>query len=192
LKRAADARHLAEEAWDDAPHVRAIAAGDLSALAVLYDRHFVAVRQFLRRVGLGAAEADDVAQDVFLSLRQCAARYDGRASARPLLLGIAARRSLRVRDRLRRWARAVVLSPRPAPVERPDEALERADEQRRFDVALSKISERKRVVFVMMERECMSSREVADALGVPIGTVWTRLHHARAELMRRLARGGGA
>ncbi len=192
LKIATSARLLPDAARDDAPYVRAVAAGDLSALGVLYDRHFVAVRLFLRRVGLGAAEADDVAQDVFLSLRQCANRYDGRASARPLMLGIAARRSPRVRDRIRRWARAVVLSPRPAPVERPDEALERADEQRLFEAALSRISERKRVVFVMMEREGLSSREVADALGVPIGTVWTRLHHARAELTRRLSRGGGA
>ena len=175
---------------DDAPYMRAVASGDLSALGVLYDRHYVAVRQFLRRMGLDGAEADDVAQDVFLSVRQCAARYDGRSSARPLLLGIAARRSMRARDRLRRWARALVLSPLAAPAPRPDELLERADAHRLFDAALGRISERKRVVFIMMEREGMSSREVADALDVPIGTVWTRLFHARAELVRRLSRGG--
>jgi RNA polymerase sigma factor (sigma-70 family) len=173
---------------DDAPFVKAVASGDISALGVLYDRHYVAVRQFLRRVGLEEGEVDDVAQDVFLSLRACAGRFDGRSSARPLLLGIAARRSMRARDRIRRWARALLLSPSATPVARPDELLQRADEHRLFDAALGRISERKRVVFIMMEREGMSSREVADALGVPIGTVWTRLFHARAELVRRLAR----
>jgi RNA polymerase sigma factor (sigma-70 family) len=190
LKRGTLAQVAAAPPLDDAPYVHRVAAGDLSALGVLYDRHYVAVRQFLRRMGLGPAEADDVAQDVFLSLRRCATQFDGRPSARPLLLGIAARHSLRSRDRIRRWARALLLSPRPAPVERPDEALERAEEHRLFDAALSRISERKRVVFILMAREGLSSREVADALGVPIGTVWTRLHHARADLLQKLARGG--
>jgi RNA polymerase sigma-70 factor (ECF subfamily) len=58
---------------------------------------------------------------------------------------------------------------------------------RRFDAALAKLTEEKRLVFLMVEREGLSGEEVARALEIPVNTVWTRLHHARNELRRALA-----
>ncbi len=70
----------------------------------------------------------------------------------------------------------------------PDEALlsaERAGSVRR---ALGRLPEKHRVVLVLREVEGMSYEEIAEALGVPVGTVESRLHRARAGLARRLAR----
>ena len=55
--------------------------------------------------------------------------------------------------------------------------------------ALTRLSESKRVTYLMAEVEGLSCAEIADALGVPIGTVWTRRHAARHELRRALEEG---
>ena len=74
----------------DAELVRRVSEGDLSPLGTLYDRHHQGVRQFIVRATAGGADAEDIAHETFLTLGKIAGRYDGRASARPLLLGIAA------------------------------------------------------------------------------------------------------
>jgi RNA polymerase sigma-70 factor (ECF subfamily) len=56
-------------------------------------------------------------------------------------------------------------------------------------MALTRISEAKRITLLMAEVEGLSCAEIAAALGVPIGTVWTRLHAARRELRRALVEG---
>jgi DNA-directed RNA polymerase specialized sigma24 family protein len=78
-------------------------------------------------------------------------------------------------------AKATAVDPRGALHARSD--IERA---------LKRISESKRVAFLMAEVEGMSCAEVAAALSIPIGTVWTRLHAARRELRRALEEGGEA
>ncbi len=74
-----------------------------------------------------------------------------------------------------RGTRPVVVDPAPG-------AAARSDVER----ALARISEAKRVTFLMAEVEGMSCPEIAGALGIPIGTVWTRLHAARRELRQAL------
>jgi RNA polymerase sigma factor (sigma-70 family) len=169
--------------------MRRVGEGDLSALGGLYDRHHEGVRAFVRRAMGGAADADDVAQEAFLTLAKVADRFDGRASARPLLLGIAARLVHRRRRGLARWARALagvafaVVPPAPT----PEDAASASQEMRRFDAALAALSEDKRITLLLVEREGLSGPEVATLLDVPVNTVWTRLHYARAELRRALA-----
>jgi RNA polymerase sigma-70 factor (ECF subfamily) len=177
---------------DDAEAMRAIAAGDVGAVGALYDRHGAAVRAFLIRGGTSPDDASDVTQDVFLTVLKVAVRYDGRPSARPFLLGIAARHARRVRERVRRWSRALTLylaGGRPE-TELPDARRLRADRDAAFEGALAKLSERKRTVFLMVEREGLSGEEAASALGIPVNTVWTRLHSARAELTVTLRKRG--
>ena len=64
----------------------------------------------------------------------------------------------------------------------------RASLQARTDVerALATLSEAKRVTLLLAEVEGLTCQEIADALAVPIGTVWTRLHAARRELRNTL------
>jgi RNA polymerase sigma-70 factor, ECF subfamily len=72
----------------------------------------------------------------------------------------------------------------------PDEALAAARSAEAMRRALARLREKHRVVLVLREVEGMAYDEIAEALGVPIGTVESRLHRARAALARGLARSG--
>jgi RNA polymerase sigma-70 factor (ECF subfamily) len=130
---------------------------------------------------VGAGDAEDIVQSAFVRAVRMAPSYDGRGpTARPWLFGIAARLVQERRRSLGRFARALLrlrppggspwLAPRVHPLD-----LERG---------LSRLSQAKRVVIVLAEVEGFSCDEIARMLDVPVGTVWTRLHHARRELRR--------
>jgi RNA polymerase sigma-70 factor (ECF subfamily) len=164
-----------------------LARGESGALGELYDRHQAPIRRFIARATSDAADVDDLLHATFLAAAKSAARYDGRESCRPWLVGIAAqhiRRRHRAFGRLVAVltsfgsARASVVDPRSSLDARPD--VERA---------LRLLSEPKRVAFLMAELEGLSCPEIATALDIPVGTVWTRLHAARRELRQALANG---
>jgi RNA polymerase sigma-70 factor (ECF subfamily) len=161
--------------------------GDIGALGELYDRHQASIRRFLARATVGADDVDDLVHTTFLTAATSAARYDGRADCRPWLMGIAVRLLRRRQYALGRW-RGVVLS--LATLRRPSvdprSALSaRADVER----ALGRLSQAKRITLLLAEVEGLSCPEIAAALDIPVGTVWTRLHTARRELRQWL--GGG-
>jgi RNA polymerase sigma-70 factor (ECF subfamily) len=177
----------------DADLVRAVAGGDLSPLGELYDRHHEGVRQFVARATGSSADAEDITHEAFLTLAKIAGRYDGRPSARPFLLGIAAQLVRRRKRGLGRWAQALASlaetfsDARQAGVRTPEDAATTTEEMRRFDEALGRLTDEKRLVFLLVEREGLSGEEVARALDIPVNTVWTRLHHARNDLRKALA-----
>src|SRR5262249_12821734 len=161
--------------------MHALASGDLSALGTLYDRYHEDVRQFLGRALARGSDVDDVTHEVFLTLVRASASYDARPSARPFLIGIAAQLVRRRRRSLRRWADMVIAFAARLTwvVERtPEDAASTTEQLERFERVLDGLTEDKRLTFLMVEREGMPGDEVARALGIPIGTVWTRLHHA--------------
>lgn len=171
----------------DASLLARIAAGELDALGALYDRHRDAVRGFVARATSSHADTDDLAHDVFLTAAKIAARYDGRASARPWLIGIAARL-------VQRRARGLGQIPRllarfawtQARTFDPLVVLETRDTLDRIMPVLARMAAAKRVVLLMTELEGMTAPEIARALEIPVGTVWTRLHAARRELTAAL------
>jgi RNA polymerase sigma-70 factor (ECF subfamily) len=169
----------------DSELIRRIGEGDLGPLGVLYDRYHDDVRQFIARATSGGGDTDDLTHDTFLTLSSIAARYDGRATARPFLIGIAAQLVRRRRRGVMRWARALASfswSAGDAAPLTPEVSAAGTEEMRRFEEALARLSEDKRLVFLLVEREGMSGDEVAAALEIPVNTVWTRLHYARNEL----------
>jgi RNA polymerase sigma-70 factor, ECF subfamily len=174
----------ASPAAADPEIVRRLAGGDSSALGELYDRHCHSVRGFLSQVTANAEDVDDLAHATFLAAAKIAARYDGRASCRPWLIGIAAQ-LLRRRKRTFGRFRAFLSSLGGAAVASADPA--RAWEARTdIERALRTLSEPKRVTFLLAEVEGLTCPEIAAALSIPIGTVWTRLHAARRELRSAL------
>jgi len=173
----------------DAELLQRVDRGELSALGALYDRHHDSVRQFLARATADGGDADDLAHETFLALAKIAGRYDGRASARPFLIGIAAQLVRRRRRGFARWAEALrdfagAATGDAGPT--PEQEASTNEELRTFDRALAALSEEKRLVFLMVEREGLSGAEVAEALGIPVKTVWTRLHYARSEIRAAL------
>jgi len=179
------------EAPSDAALLEAIAQGDLGPLGALFDRHHEPLRQFLLRAAPNAADVDDLVQETFLTIARIAASFDGRASALPFLIGVAVqllRRKKRTFSRLRALYDSFAAAP-TAPSRSPEERLHEAEEEELLRRAIARLSEDRRLVLVMVEYNGMSGVEVAKILGTPVGTVWRRLHEARAEL--RSALGGG-
>jgi RNA polymerase sigma factor (sigma-70 family) len=168
----------------DTEIMRRLAGGDTGALGELYDRYCVRIRRFLTRATADAEDVDDLVHCTFLEAAKSAGRYDGRDSCSPWLIGIAAQ-LLRRRSRTfgRFFALVASLGHR-----QPTSADPRPVLAARTDVAraLLTISEPKRITYLMAEVEGLTCPEIAAALQIPIGTVWTRLHTARNELRRAL------
>lgn len=168
---------------------RVVEAGDAE---VLLSRHFRDVYRIVARLlGPGAPEADveDVAQQVFLAAHRAWPRFRGESQVSTWLYGIATRvvlTQLRSFRRQRRLQAAVELEPVYSEVRRPDQRYEDREELQRIWWCLLKIKPKKRVVYLLHEVEEKSAEEIGALLEIPIGTVWTRLHHARRELEQLL------
>jgi RNA polymerase sigma-70 factor (ECF subfamily) len=185
-KSASLARGNVPEASD--PEIlQELARGEIGALGDLYDRYHEPVRRFVARATSDADDVDDLVHVTFLDAAKSAGRYDGRPCCRPWLIGIAAHLLRRRRQSFGRFL-AVLSSLRATRVTSADP---RRALQARGDVekALDRISAAKRITLLMAEVEGLSCAEIAAALGIPIGTVWTRLHAARRELRRALEDG---
>ena len=157
----------------------------------VYDEWFDRVACFLRALGAPSADHEDLAQEVFVVVRRRLPDFDG-VNLGAWLFQIARRQVLR-HQRLRWVKRVLVGSTHDALVElahpspSPLAELETRDKQRLVEALLATMSEKRRVVFVLFEIEGSSGEEIAELLGVPVNTVWTRLHHARRDFFARLA-----
>jgi len=131
-----------------------------------------------------AVDVDDLTHATFLAAAKSAARYDGRASCRPWLLGIAVQL---LRRRRRDTSRLVAVLDTLRSILRKS-ADSDASFHTRSDIerALARLSQPKRETMLLAEVEGLSCAEIAQVMGVPIGTVWTRLHAARRELRETL------
>jgi len=148
-------------------------------LGDVFREHADFVWRTVRRLGAPDAMADDLVQEVFVVLHRRLGEFDGRASLRSWLYVLARgvvgnhlRRHRRERARLRR-----VEPPLPRPG--PEEYLHARDAAAMVELFLSTLSPSKRHVFDLSDVEGMAGPEVADALGIPINTVYSRLHAAR-------------
>ncbi|MFO0642103.1 MAG: RNA polymerase sigma factor [Polyangiaceae bacterium] len=170
---------------DDAALLARVRDGDLGALGGLFDRHEGAVRRIVERLGVAPGDVDDLVQTTFLAVPRAAERYDGRPDARPWLVGLAVREVRGHRRSLARWTRRLTAWAYEPKVDVPTperEATVSRDVARTAE-ALARLSDKKRDVLVLVTLEGLSGEEVAAALDIPVATVWTRLHHARKEML---------
>jgi len=172
--------------------IRALKRGSVEALGELYDRHHVAVRAFAGRLLADRSAAEDLLQEVFLSVPGVIHNYQGGSSIRTFLIGIAVNKSRHhVRAATRRRAAIDRMAAEPAGGSVDPERLAMREEAADALVrALDDLSHDHRVAFVLCEVEERSSSEVAGIVGAPEGTVRTRLFHAKKKLRELLeARG---
>lgn len=174
------------DASTDTIAIQRVAAGDMGALGELYDRHAPGLLRFLRR-SASLEDAEDILQGTFLRLAATAPRFDPqRGEARAWIFGIAA---YVLRERRRAWSRLTRALTRLVA-----EDVSHSHSSRKDSVsapvevakALESLSDAKREAFVLVELEGFTCEEAAEILGVPVGTVWTRLHHARKQLRESL------
>jgi RNA polymerase sigma factor (sigma-70 family) len=184
------AQQSAKSTPSDAALLSLIEGGDWAALGALFDVHGAAVRRFIRNSGVPASEVDDLVQQTFLDVPSASRRFDNRFSGRRWLLGIAA---VIVARQRRSWGRQAAREAAWAsdPALRPPQndtcsELEWRQGAKRALGALGRLTSKKREVFEMIVLEDISGVEAARTLGVPVATVWTRMHHARRDLRRLL------
>jgi RNA polymerase sigma-70 factor (ECF subfamily) len=137
-------------------------------------------RVIQRLVGHGP-HVDDILQETFIVAHRKRAEYDGRAAPSTWLYGIAKRLCMRYgrgNRRFRVFQGKLAQEDHGAPT-RPDEELEREQAVAAVHDVLARLSFKRREVFVLYELEQLTGAEIAELLGVPEGTVWTRLHQAR-------------
>lgn len=167
--------------------VARIARGELDALGTLFDRYEAVVKRFISRLGVAAADVDDLVQLTFLDVPAAATRFDPRWAPKTWLFGLAAMVVRRHRRSVQRHAmRLAAWASHPWKRSAPEDDVERSDAAQRAIVALERLSHKKREVFVMLVFEELSGDDAARALGVPVATVWTRMHHARRDLQEML------
>lgn len=168
-----------------------LAAGDLDALARLYEQHHEAVRRFARRF-VGEETAEDLVHDTFLSLPRALGRWNGTGSLRTFLIGIAlnhARHHVRAAARKRAAMQRFAAEP-PGPAQSPQDALDQRQLSELLLRAMDTLSFDHRSAFVLCDVEERPAAEVAELLGIPEATVRTRLFHARQKLRTALQRRG--
>ncbi|MFD0900265.1 RNA polymerase sigma factor [Actinomadura sediminis] len=161
--------------------------GDEHAFAVLFDRHARTVYNYCFRRTASWSEAEDLTSVVFLETWRRRAQVDPPSdSLLPWLYGVATNVLNNHRRSLRRHRDALARIPAPvSPPDGADEAAARLDAERRMrevTAAIRKLPRRQREVLVLCAWEGLDYAEAAAALGVPIGTVRSRLARARARL----------
>jgi RNA polymerase sigma-70 factor (ECF subfamily) len=156
----------------------------------IFDRHATAIHHYLAR-RVGGSLADDLTAEAFLIAFRGRAKYDrAQADARPWLYGIAAnllRGHRRAESRQYRALARTGLD--PATVDHGDRvtaAVAAADSVRALAGVLARLSAGEREVLTLVSQAQLSYPEVARALGIPIGTVRSRLHSARARIRKAL------
>jgi RNA polymerase sigma-70 factor, ECF subfamily len=160
-------------------------------LKALYDEHAAFVRRVIVRLGAPPSDVDDLLQEVFLVALKKLGSFEGRSTHRTWLYGVAVKVATGARRRSKvRAFLGLDSGPEPADAYTPVQALERREAQLQVQGALNKMSEKKRAVFILFEIEGLSGEEIAEAVGCPVKTVWTRLYHARQEFLRQLRRQG--
>src|SRR5262249_28691742 len=170
--------------------------GDGEALEELFRRYRLPAYRVAHRLLGNEADALDAVQDGFIKALTHLPGFQGRSSFKTWLLRVVSNAALDLgRQRGRRGALSLEVigrpdqdrAPPPAP-QHPTAGLERADLRPLLDQALATLPEAQRRTFVLHADAEMSYREVAEAMGISIGTVMSRLYYARQKLRVFLAR----
>jgi RNA polymerase sigma-70 factor, ECF subfamily len=176
-------------AWDETVLVSRLAAGDESALAEAFDRYGPLVHGIARQTTFDGGLAEDVTQEVFVTLWQHPERFEPTRGSLRAFLGVQAQR--RAIDAVRRDTRraerearhhrgaARVGAPGPRPAEQEVEYGELADTVRQ---ALRTLPPEQREVVELAYFGGRTHCEIAEDLGIPVGTAKSRLRLAHAKL----------
>jgi RNA polymerase sigma-70 factor (ECF subfamily) len=170
-----------------------VAAGDATAFARFYDATSRTVFGIVLRVLRDRAQAEEVAQEVYLEAWRLAHRFDAaQGSPSAWLNTIAHRRAVdRVRAVERTSARESREATMAAAIDVPDvsDIVVASAEGDRVRAALAELPEAQRTALTMAYFDGCTQREVSEILGVPLGTVKTRMRDAMRKLRVRLGEG---
>jgi len=187
-------------ALDDEQLVWRVRSGDMQAFGVLVGRYQDRIFNLVLRMCSRRAEAEELAQDVFLRALERIDQFKGRSRFYTWLFRIAANLAISHRRRSRRirFYSMDSIDDDPAPgqaltaetAERreanPADAAIAAETQAIVAAALEEMDEPFRIVLVLRDMQDMDYAEMAEVLGIPVGTVKSRLFRARCLMRERL------
>ncbi|HKW78886.1 MAG TPA: sigma-70 family RNA polymerase sigma factor [Candidatus Limnocylindria bacterium] len=175
----------------DQDAVQRVLAGDAEAFSILVERYGGRVYNIALRITNDADAAADCAQDAFVRAYRALHQYDPALPFAPWLYRITTNASL---NHVQRWhAHETPTDPAELPESpEPDAAGPESSALRREELdevlaAIAELPPHFRAALTLRHMQQLSYQEVADALGIPLGTVKTHLHRARAALKSRLA-----
>ena len=176
----------------DGDLIERIKAGDQLALKALYARHHVKIFRFAMRILRSEPSAEDVVSEVFLDVWRKAANFEGRSEASTFLLGVARNKAYSL---LRKRREGELDEEAAAEIEdgadTPEAALQKKNKGELLRACMQKLSAEHREVMDLVYYHDKSVEEVAAIVGIPEGTVKTRMFHARRRLKILLSGGLG-
>lgn len=170
----------------------AAAAQELPTVAQIFHEHAAFIWRTLRHLGIPEADVPDVCQEVFLAVHRKIEGFEGRSKLRTWLYGIC----MRVASDHRRRAYVRREMPVSEPPPRQMDATQHEEYQHQQARALlgrilEALDEDKRAVFVLYEIEGLPMKEIAEIVGCPLQTAYSRLHAARKHVTEAAAAAGG-
>ena len=164
--------------------------GNTAAFGTLVSRYQDRLYNTVLRLVNNAEDARDVVQESFLHAYQSLHTFKGDSLFFTWLYRIAINTAISMKRKQRPMLRIQATGEDKNAIDpldssemnRPDHALEIAEEERRINDALGKLSVEHRTVLVMKDMDGIKYEVMAEMLGVPVGTIRSRLHRARLEL----------
>jgi RNA polymerase sigma-70 factor (ECF subfamily) len=168
-----------------------IAAGDRLAMRVLFSRHQLKIHRFVLRMVRDEAVAEDAVSDTFLDVWRQAGDFSGRSQVTTWLMSIARFKALSALRRRRElgldeeWAAGIADD-----ADTPEVITQKADKGAAIRLCMERLTADHREVLDLVYYHEASVEEVAEIVGIPEGTVKTRLFHARKKLAELLTAAG--
>jgi RNA polymerase sigma-70 factor (ECF subfamily) len=153
----------------------------------IFDQHATAVGRTLRYLGVPEADLRDAAQEVFLVINRRYGEFEGRSSLSTWIRQICVRVAFANRRRRIRRREEVVEYPPDRGVEADQQSdIERREQRRLLTQLLDALDDEQRAIIVLYEIEMLPMREVAEAVGCPLQTAYSRRKAALEKLREGL------
>jgi RNA polymerase sigma-70 factor (ECF subfamily) len=170
--------------------MRAIARGEVPAFEEFYNRHAPRLLAYLiSRLGERQL-AEEVLQDVMLAVWRGAERFRGESRVRTWMISIARHKAINTMQRQRYVQASDIHKDLPDPAPGPSSLVEREDALAQVRDALRRLPDAQRETLELIFFHQLSGNEVAQVMGVSPGTVKSRLHRAKANLIQLLTSQG--
>lgn len=169
--------------------VDACVAGDRCAMQQLYELCADNVYGLMVRM-VGRQDADDLTQHVFLKMFRKLEQFNGQSKLETWLYRLASNEALQHLRSSKRRSTAQLVTDVTEPATDDPDRIGKAEETELLETAMSQLEPELRAILIFKEQQSLSYREIAESVGIPEGTVGSRLNRARIVLRQELAKLG--
>jgi RNA polymerase sigma-70 factor (ECF subfamily) len=170
----------------DGQTIEGLRRGEEGAFTAVVDLLLGPIYRFLLRLSSNPGVAEDLTQETFLAVWQSIGSFGGKSQFRTWVFGIAYRQFLRYRDKRKVETVQLDETRREGDAVDPEVLLLESDQQQRARQAIYALPDPYREGFCLVHLEGLNYREAAEILGVPVGTVKSRMNVAFKLLREKL------